>query len=179
MESLHQKYSYCIQLHVYCEIWIHGILLFLLVYIYYENKCINILHLYWTRNTSCIFPRTRYLFKKLFQEDFLLYLVLLLYQNLIASNRWAFYSHILRWWNSVCECGCYMDMIISLVHCRCFHVYCIPTKAKPLFMLSHIEVAYIELWLYWDWCISILTVCYGTSLILNFWFSPHSTGWFD
>lgn len=141
MVSLHQKYSYCIQLHVYCEIWIHGILLFLLVYIYYENKCINILHLCWTRNTSCIFPRTRYLFKKLFQVDFLLYLVLLLYQNLIASNRWAFYSHILRWWNSVCDWGCYTDMIISLVHCRCFHVYCIPTKAKPLFMLSHIEVA--------------------------------------
>lgn len=32
------------------------------------------------------FPRTRFLFKKLFQEDFLLYLVLLLYQHLILHQ---------------------------------------------------------------------------------------------
>lgn len=57
------------------------------VYIYYENKMYKhsafVLNF---RNTSCIFPRTRFLFKKLFQEDFLLYLVLLLYQHLILHQ---------------------------------------------------------------------------------------------
>lgn len=33
------------------------------------------------------------------------------------------YSHVLCWWNPVCDFRCCMDRIVSLQHCRCLHVY--------------------------------------------------------